>query len=120
MSLARFREWLLSLRWSRSEFAPVWLCAYCRDHIPVFDLTLDHRMPIAQGGLTNAENLTPSCKRCNEAKGNLSADAFHALVACADHRMTPADKTELFRRLRGGFVRRGKWAGKGGEGRRGG
>lgn len=51
-------------------------CAYCRQpvllHVDVGHpqkLTLDHVLPIDRGGGHTADNLVPSCWRCNERKG---------------------------------------------------
>lgn len=41
-------------------------CAYCG--LPVTFPILEHVVPVAQGGATNAFNVVPSCRACNFAK----------------------------------------------------
>jgi 5-methylcytosine-specific restriction endonuclease McrA len=45
------------------------VCAYCGRTIGYKTATLDHIVPRARGGADGPENLTLSCKRCNQAKG---------------------------------------------------
>lgn len=45
-------------------------CQYCGDHKPAKDLTLDHILPRAQGGVTTPQNLVSACVKCNQRKGN--------------------------------------------------
>jgi 5-methylcytosine-specific restriction endonuclease McrA len=42
-------------------------CAYCG--APTDDLTLDHVMPLAQGGSNTLSNVVPACRACNTDKG---------------------------------------------------
>lgn len=113
MSTGQLREWLLGVRWAKAPGGgnALWQCEYCRDLVSLADLTVDHRAPLARGGSSRPENLAPCCRRCNEAKGNMSADGFRLVLTLPE-----ADKTELFRRLRGGAIRRGVWAGAGSKG----
>lgn len=43
-------------------------CYYCGKTFPPSELTMDHRIPIARGGLSEKENLVPACKECNNKK----------------------------------------------------
>lgn len=45
-------------------------CQYCGDVFSRRDLTLDHVVPVSQGGLRSWENLVAACRPCNQAKGN--------------------------------------------------
>ena len=47
-----------------------YVCQYCEKKFPKNDLTLDHVIPISKGGDTSWENVTTSCKGCNNKKGN--------------------------------------------------
>lgn len=45
-------------------------CAYCRapDRLLSVALTIDHIVPINQGGTDSPDNLCAACRHCNEAK----------------------------------------------------
>lgn len=45
-------------------------CQYCGQRLPVRDLTLDHVVPRAQGGVTSWTNIVTSCSECNQFKGD--------------------------------------------------
>lgn len=44
-------------------------CQYCGTEMSPVDLTLDHIVPVCQGGATTWENLVTACKPCNYKKG---------------------------------------------------
>jgi len=44
-------------------------CKYCKD---TENLTIDHKVPISQGGKNEFKNLQCLCKRCNILKSGLS------------------------------------------------
>ena len=45
-------------------------CAYCGEHFKRTDLSIDHIIPLCQGGHPwNWKNLITSCKSCNSKKG---------------------------------------------------
>lgn len=50
----------------RDEFS----CQYCGSRPSLSDLTLDHVLPKSLGGTTAWENITTSCRDCNNKKGN--------------------------------------------------
>lgn len=59
-------EYLLE-KWGRR-------CAYCgADGVP---LEKDHIVPRSRGGTDRVSNLAVSCRRCNQAKGNWTAEEF--------------------------------------------
>jgi len=45
-------------------------CQYCRQKLPLRELTLDHVIPRSRGGASTWENLVASCKPCNNVKGD--------------------------------------------------
>jgi 5-methylcytosine-specific restriction endonuclease McrA len=45
-------------------------CQYCFQEFPSSELTLDHVIPRAQGGLTVWENLVACCRKCNSTKAD--------------------------------------------------
>lgn len=51
-------------------------CALCGRKIIYSDMTLDHIMPLAEGGADNMENLQCTCKACNLFKGSILPDDF--------------------------------------------
>lgn len=44
-------------------------CYICGRKIPSGELSIDHVIPLAKGGLNISENKKPACKRCNQLKG---------------------------------------------------
>lgn len=44
------------------------ICYYCQGHFPKDELTMDHKVPIARGGLSSKNNIVPCCKDCNSKK----------------------------------------------------
>lgn len=44
-------------------------CQYCNQHFQKHALTLDHVIPVVQGGSKNWDNIVTSCKPCNQKKG---------------------------------------------------
>ena len=53
----------------------IWLrdgghCQYCEKKITLSDATVDHVVPKSKGGTNNWENVTLSCSKCNQKKGN--------------------------------------------------
>ena len=48
-------------------------CYYCQIPIRRTEVTMDHIVPISRGGRSNAGNLVPACKTCNEQKRSLTA-----------------------------------------------
>lgn len=51
-------------------------CSYCAKVVGVQALVLEHRMPVSRGGGTTAENVTPSCSKCNGMKHRSSSAEF--------------------------------------------
>lgn len=45
------------------------ICYHCGQRFLATDLTMDHLIPIARGGLSKKGNVVPSCKPCNTKKG---------------------------------------------------
>jgi 5-methylcytosine-specific restriction endonuclease McrA len=44
-------------------------CYWCKEPITLDTSTIEHIVPLARGGLDNANNRTLACKPCNEARG---------------------------------------------------
>jgi 5-methylcytosine-specific restriction endonuclease McrA len=45
------------------------MCQYCGKKFPKIQLTLDHVIPVVQGGKKCWENIVTACKPCNQTKG---------------------------------------------------
>lgn len=45
-------------------------CQYCGEQFPPAMLTLDHVIPLSQGGKTQWDNVVTACKSCNIKKAN--------------------------------------------------
>lgn len=43
-------------------------CYYCGETFPPDELTMDHKIPLSRGGLSEKINLVPACKECNNNK----------------------------------------------------
>ncbi|PLY02032.1 MAG: HNH endonuclease [Desulfuromonas sp.] len=57
-------------RWWQNKIA-AGVCHYCGKNVPPKELTLDHIVPVARGGLSSKNNCVPACKECNNKKKNL-------------------------------------------------
>lgn len=45
-------------------------CQYCGKKLPAAQITLDHILPRAQGGITSFTNCVVACQTCNNKKGD--------------------------------------------------
>jgi 5-methylcytosine-specific restriction endonuclease McrA len=54
-------------QWWQQKTAPG-LCQYCQQKFPPSELTMDHVVPLSQGGRSVKGNIVPCCKACNIAK----------------------------------------------------
>ena len=43
-------------------------CHYCGGQFKAAQLTMDHVIPLARGGVTAKDNVVPACKKCNTEK----------------------------------------------------
>ena len=46
------------------------VCAACGRSLDADTMTVDHKIPVSEGGGEEDENLQPMCGSCNQAKGN--------------------------------------------------
>ena len=58
---------LRKTRWWRKKIAKG-ICYYCGKYVGSNNLTMDHLVPLARGGLSIRANLVPACKECNSKK----------------------------------------------------
>ncbi len=47
-----------------------YICQYCDTKFTTRDLTLDHVLPVSQGGKKDWTNIVTACRSCNQKKGN--------------------------------------------------
>jgi 5-methylcytosine-specific restriction enzyme A len=68
--IAREKQKARDLRktpWWRKKLA-LGKCHYCGKKTPPSELTMDHVIPLARGGLSEKINLVQACKECNNKK----------------------------------------------------
>jgi len=46
-----------------------WTCQYCGQKLPLGECSIDHVVPISQGGSDDRSNLVTACMLCNDKKG---------------------------------------------------
>lgn len=63
------RELRQSQWWKRKRSQGV--CHYCQESFPPKEMTMDHIVPIARGGMSVKGNVVPCCKECNNRKKQL-------------------------------------------------
>lgn len=59
-------------RWWQSRLANA-RCYYCEKPLSVASATMDHIVPLGQGGRSTPGNVVPACKPCNTAKSDMTA-----------------------------------------------
>ena len=60
---------LRASRWWKNQLGRG-VCYHCEKRFHPFELTMDHLIPIARGGMSDKNNVVPSCKECNTKKGS--------------------------------------------------
>lgn len=73
----RIRDWKLSKSRRRSRWRTLMRrepCSYCGGP----GGSIDHIVPLSQGGMDKRWNCAPACRECNTEKGNRSLPAFLA------------------------------------------
>lgn len=67
----RARE-LRKSRWWQTLIAKA-SCYYCRSELAAEEVTMDHVVPMTQGGRSTPGNIVPACKDCNNLKRDMTA-----------------------------------------------
>lgn len=62
-------------------------CQYCSRKLHSSELTLDHVLPRSRGGRNSWENLVTACRKCNQAKGDMTPEEAGMKLL---HRVLPA------------------------------
>lgn len=60
-------------------------CAYCGTKKSRSDLTIDHVVPVCQGGPKNFKNIVTACHPCNEKKAGRTPDQAHMPLRFEPH-----------------------------------
>ena len=63
---AKVREAKKSRWWQQKTSSGI--CYYCKKKFAFKELTMDHIIPLARGGFTQAGNVVPACRECNKTK----------------------------------------------------
>jgi 5-methylcytosine-specific restriction endonuclease McrA len=68
----KFTKKKAGVRFSRSNLLlrDDFCCQYCSDELTLNDMTIDHVIPRARGGITKWDNVVASCYSCNATKGH--------------------------------------------------
>lgn len=59
-------------RWWQSLITKA-TCYYCSQDLAKAEVTMDHVVPIGQGGKSTPGNIVPACKACNTRKQDMTA-----------------------------------------------
>jgi hypothetical protein len=55
-------------------------CHYCNAPVDILSLTLDHAIPKEAGGRFAIENMRVCCVKCNQRKGEMTAEGYKAIL----------------------------------------
>lgn len=56
-------------------------CHYCGQRLTLLEVTLDHVVPLSNGGAKGIRNIVPACVNCNRRKADRSYHSFVRVVA---------------------------------------
>ncbi len=62
--------------WKQVLRSQSYRCFYCRRPLAPPNWNRDHRTPLARGGSDNISNIVAACRKCNMAKGDLTATEY--------------------------------------------
>jgi 5-methylcytosine-specific restriction protein A len=68
--------------WWKAKIHSAPICHYCQLPLQPETVTMDHKIPLAQGGKSIKGNVVIACKPCNTKKGAVSS--VEALLAHPD------------------------------------
>ena len=55
------------------------VCYYCSSKVDSSELTMDHKVPLARGGVSSKNNIVACCKDCNSKKQSKTSVDFTAI-----------------------------------------
>lgn len=73
-------------------------CVYCRRTIARENATIDHIVPLSQGGNDQSHNRVLCCRRCNQAKGDFSLEQWISMLILAESRV---NKRHIWEQVQG-------------------
>lgn len=82
----RAQDWDLTgdltvVEWISVLMASEGRCHYCKEYVGVDELTLDHVIPVCNGGATTLANIVAACSPCNTRKGRRSVEVWLQALA---------------------------------------
>lgn len=57
-----------------------WACYLCGVNLTLKTITVEHRIPLAQGGTNWIANIAPACKQCNSSKSSKTEAQYRNLI----------------------------------------
>lgn len=85
-------------------------CHYCGTKDAL--MTIDHKIPMAKGGLNIPENVVPCCRRCNISKGNADRPGRWAQITDCCLKCGTSDRPHLAKGKCGTCYHADWWASK--------
>jgi len=67
--------------WQELKRTYGYACGMCWKKEPDIALTIDHKIPLSQGGTNSIDNIQPLCKSCNSKKGRKTWFSSHPLIS---------------------------------------
>ena len=67
------------------------VCYYCGTGLTPQTATMDHILPISEGGKSTKGNVVPACKTCNSQKKSMSATEWEEYLAEAKKKNKAVD-----------------------------
>lgn len=64
---------------TKKRLEPGTRCVYCGTLLTKNNATIDHIIPLIQGGTHNRNNLAWCCMKCNRAKGGMSVEEWKCM-----------------------------------------
>lgn len=78
-------------------------CVYCHEELDVYNMGVDHIVPLEAGGTNNMRNLQIICQRCNTRKGPLKHMEYIFLLKAIQPMSTHAQKYILRKLAKGDY-----------------
>jgi 5-methylcytosine-specific restriction endonuclease McrA len=69
--------------WREQRHAENPRCDFCGHKMALAKATIDHRVPLCEGGADEPDNWLLSCVTCNQRKGRMSVDEFFRQIVTA-------------------------------------
>jgi len=71
------------------------VCYYCKCNLDDYSRTTDHLIPESQGGIRSNSNKVPSCRDCNQLKGDMTPDEFLIAIGRMIHMQSKLHKKQI-------------------------